>query len=82
MATISVKLFSGETFPLSLNEQRAAKALTIDGCILLLGATLNSPELATIPSDATITRLGGGDSQSLRIEVEGGRYLDANGGDM
>ncbi|KAA8909948.1 hypothetical protein FN846DRAFT_888690 [Sphaerosporella brunnea] len=82
MASISVKLFTGETFPLLSNEQRAAEALTVDGCILLLGAALHSPELAHISLSSTIALLGGDSSQPHRIEVEGGRYIDANGGDI
>jgi hypothetical protein len=82
MSTIRVKLFSGETFALSPHDERAVEALAADGCLLLLGAALDSPEVAAISSDATIARIGGDSSQSVRIEVEGGKYLDANGGDM
>jgi hypothetical protein len=82
MSTIRVKLFSGETFALSPHDERAVEALAADGCLLLLGAALDSPEVAAISSDAMIARIGGDSSQSVRIEVEGGKYLDANGGDM
>jgi len=82
MTEITIKLVDGTPFPLLDHYERTLSALHSDGCLLLSGATNASEIDALLVPAAAILRLAGDTTKFWRIDVEGGKSLEARGGDL